>query len=130
MKNQTHTARTFTLGQILSVTTGRLLCKVGDLYDILNYMTGSSIFTHQIPSACEVVAPSIRAQHPALSGITAQEVTPKNWRGWMAAQEITFGAKRALVPLPAGMWPDADPVDGLGRMAGKGKVVVVRTPPA
>lgn len=48
--------KTFTLRTILTVTTGRLLTEpkgdcnngIGDLYEILNHMTGDSAFTHQL----------------------------------------------------------------------------------
>lgn len=48
--------KTFPLGVVLTVTTGRLLTKsksqndngIGDLYDILGHMTGDSPFTHQL----------------------------------------------------------------------------------
>ncbi len=48
--------KTFPLRVVLTVTTGRLLTKpkdggngIGDLYDILGFMTESQPFTHQLP---------------------------------------------------------------------------------
>lgn len=48
--------RTFDLRTVLSVTTGRLLTKskgprdngIDDMYKLLNWMTGDSVFTHQL----------------------------------------------------------------------------------
>lgn len=51
--------RQFPLRVVLTVATGRLLTKsskqndngIGDLYEILNWMTSDNLFTHQLPRA-------------------------------------------------------------------------------
>jgi hypothetical protein len=64
------TDRIFPLGDVLSITTGRLLSEshVQGIYEILNHMTGESLYTHQLPRAVEVCAPVLRALFPALVG--------------------------------------------------------------
>lgn len=64
----------FSLRAILSVTTERLLTKpkgerdngIGDLYEILNHITGDNLFTHVLPRAGRFAKPLIYGQHPEL----------------------------------------------------------------
>jgi len=49
----------FKLGVVLSVTTGYLLCEIGDLYEILDYLTGQQLYTHQLPRAARYAGPHI-----------------------------------------------------------------------
>lgn len=59
------TPRTFGLGAILTVTTDVfLVADIGDIYQLLNYMTGDNLFTHQLPRAAGECKPALLAQHP------------------------------------------------------------------
>jgi hypothetical protein len=44
-------AMTFTLGEVLSITHGKLLCPIDRVYEILNFMTGDDLYTHQLGGA-------------------------------------------------------------------------------
>lgn len=46
--------RSFPTVVVVSVVTGRLLCPIGDLYDVLSHLVGRPVFTHEIPEACPV----------------------------------------------------------------------------
>ena len=61
--------QTFSTCALLTVTTGTLLVPVKDLYEILNFMTGTSLFTHQLPRASDWAGPLLLAQHPHLAEI-------------------------------------------------------------
>lgn len=60
------TTREFHLGDVLSITTGRLISPRGieGVYDILRFMTGQDLFTHQLPRAMTEMKPRLLAQHP------------------------------------------------------------------
>jgi hypothetical protein len=104
--------QTFTLGEVLMVLTGRLLCDVNDVYRILNYLTGVSLYTHQLPRATRVVAPYVAEQHPDLADLDWSDVNWADWQGWLNVQIGRFGPTRTLVPLPAGTYESsADPFD-------------------
>jgi len=62
----------FHLGDLLSVTTGRLLSPVGikGVYNILNHLTGANLFTHELPYAAKVCTPYLEKQFPFLKEIT------------------------------------------------------------
>lgn len=60
--------KTFHISDVLSITTGRLVSSrhmVG-IYDILNFLTGDSLFTHQLPRAMRECEPWLRILFPAL----------------------------------------------------------------
>lgn len=120
----------FALAQILSITTGRLLCEdIGAVYDILNYMTGDNLFTHQLPRASDEARPAILAQHPELADLEllrdAAGVTPDNWREFLARQQRRFGSELFLEPLSQGEHIYVNPVDELVALAGDPKKVIV-----
>jgi hypothetical protein len=58
----------FHIGDVLSVTTGRLVSArhIDGVYDILNFLTGDNLFTHQLPRAMNECKPWLRSMFPAL----------------------------------------------------------------
>lgn len=62
----TKTTKTFTLGQVLSITTGRLTCEMEGVYEILNFITGDNLYTHALPRGARFARPFIAEEHPAL----------------------------------------------------------------
>lgn len=65
----------FHLGDILSITTGRLVSPdhMDGIYNILNFMTGDSLYTHQLIIACDVMREPILEQHPFLRNIEVEK---------------------------------------------------------
>lgn len=60
--------KSFHISDVLSVTTGRLVSSrhMDGIYDLLNFLTGDSIYTHQIPRVMDECKPWLRAQFPEL----------------------------------------------------------------
>lgn len=58
----------FHISDVLSVTTGRLVSSrhMEGVYDILNFLTGDNLFTHQLPRASRECEPWLRTQFPKL----------------------------------------------------------------
>ena len=58
----------FHISDVLTVTTGRLVSSrhMDGIYDILNFLTGDSLFTHQLPRAMNECNPWLRTQFPRL----------------------------------------------------------------
>lgn len=67
------TTQTFAIGPILSAMHGRLLCEIGGVYEILNWMTGESLMTHQLPRACRESEPWLKEQFPDLAALDVYE---------------------------------------------------------
>lgn len=136
---------TFGLGIVLSATTGRLLCDMGGVYEILNHMTGDNLFTHVLPRAFRFAAPLIKAQYPELEAAETPEnlakldtliadakarneapmVACKMWLDWMQ-EPGTLGLKSEYaIASHADAWLSRDPLQELEGMVGKEKVVAV-----
>lgn len=60
--------RLFHISDVLSVTTGLLVGSrhIDGVYEILNFLTGDSVYTHQIPRVMKECDPWLRAQFPRL----------------------------------------------------------------
>ena len=60
--------RLFHISDVLSVTTGRLVGSrhIAGVYEILNFLTGDELFTHQLPRAMNECTPWLRTQFPNL----------------------------------------------------------------
>lgn len=58
----------FHISDVLSVTTGRLVSSrhMDGIYEILNFLTGDNLFTHQLPRAMEECRPWLRSTFPNL----------------------------------------------------------------
>ena len=100
---ETEGGREFTLGDILSVISGQLLSErgVGGVYDILNYMTGDNIYTHQIPRALDECAPALEQQLPELAEVQIPELN-RDWKqlsSWLGEMALKLGEKHQVMPL-------------------------------
>lgn len=59
----------FNLGAILNITTNRLFTNLEDVYEVLNYLTGDSVYTHQIPRVMPIAKAYILSLYPELTGV-------------------------------------------------------------
>jgi hypothetical protein len=132
------TTKTFHLGDILTVTTGRLVSPrhVEGVYDILNWMTGDNLFTHQLPRAMDECRGPLLAQHPDLAGVTVPEEfgdgSPESARravdSWLAEQVAVYGETREVEPLHEGDHTRIDPMTEFAIVAPHAQVIPVVVP--
>jgi hypothetical protein len=101
----------FSIDKILSVSTGRLVARnhMDGVYEILGYMTNdpgiSTIGLMVVAKDCEQ---EILRQHPQLKDVTDFELDDDMTREervqaieyWLREQEIVFGRKLDIQPLP------------------------------
>ncbi len=107
----------FALGTVLSVTTGRLVSEngIGEVYEILNFMTGVGLYAHQLPRAAGVCGPVLLEQHPGLKNVN-RKFPAKAWRKWLAKQKELHGEWLTVEPLAQGVYTAEDPVTELSKM--------------
>lgn len=120
----------FHIGDILSVTTGRLVSPrhMDGVYDILNWMTGESLCTHQLPRVSREATPIILAMHPQLAAVDKDaEINPDNLDAWLAQQVALFGETLPVPKLNADQHERIDPLSELSEMVHPDKIIVVRT---
>lgn len=130
------TAKTFHLGDILSVTTGRLVSprRMGGVLDILTWMTGERPAAHQIPRVTRECRDPLLAQHPDLAAITRPTFTdPPGGRGaavarWLAEQVAAYGETREVEPLDPADHTRIDPVTEALRCNPDMEVIIMETP--
>lgn len=127
----------FHLGDILSITTGRLVSPrhIEGVYDILGWMTGESLMTHQLPRAAGECEGPLRAQHPDLIAIAVpdfpggdMESVKRFYERWLAEQVAICGETREVAPLAAGDHTSIDPLAELRMIRPDAEVIVVEVP--
>lgn len=115
-------SKTFHIGDILSCTTGRLLSPTGmsGIYEILNYMTGDDLMTHQLVRAAKVVEPVLKAAFPDLAGVTVPEFDGDvdKISAWFDEQVRIYGETREVEPLA--VWQHRNPLVELAEMMDAG----------
>lgn len=119
-------SREFPLGVILSITTGRMCHeRFGDIHEALDYLTGETLFTHQLPRASTAVAPALIEQHPFLADVHFPEYEVDNVRSpveftidWVAAMMDRHGGTLTVEPVPDAYEPK-HPIVELGEMMGR-----------
>lgn len=120
----------FHLGDILSITTGRLVSPDGmdGVWRLLNHMTGDSLLTHQLPAAARVMTPSLLGQFPELSTVDASPVTDEpTAKAWLAQQVARFGEWCEVAPAPE-LWGKHDALQELADAIGADRVISVVVP--
>lgn len=121
-------AREFRTAAVLSAVTPILLCPMGELYELLSFLVGRSVFTHEIPAAMRLASPSITAEHPELIGLDLSHVTPENWSTELALLEARFGVALALHPVGWNTLAEKSPIDTAVELFGKDRVIAVESP--
>lgn len=108
----------FHITEVISITTGKMVAtsQIDAIYDVLEFMCGEPIQTHQIPRAIRECAPYLLKQFPMLQGEQAESVTQANLKEWALAMEQKYGKTLAVEPLPAGVHLQIDPITELENM--------------
>lgn len=120
--------RRFHIGDILSVTTGYLVSPSGmsGVYEILNYMTGDDLFTHQLPRAAEACRGPLLTQHPQLSEADCAGIDTYNHADRLAALVAQFGETLPVAPLSGGDYEPRDPITELAEMTAAPIILVTQ----
>lgn len=119
----------FHLGNIISITHGRLLCSMDNVYKILDFLTGASLFTHQLPRAAESCTPALLEQVPALKELVISdgELTEDNYKKWLKDKAKLYGTWHELIPIASEHYEARDPIEELKEMVDPAKIIVVQT---
>lgn len=111
-------SKNFKLGQVLTVTSGFLLCSIDELYQVLNYLTNDNLYTHQLPRAADAVKPQILAQFPELDIPIPKMSTEEQVEKFVNAL-IDVGFKKEYPLEPVSDWQSRDPLVELIEMMNK-----------
>lgn len=94
-------SKQFDLGAILNITTGILFTSIDDVYEVLNYLTGDSIFIHQIPRVMDAAKPYVLSLHPELEGVGVGVAINsfEDAKAFVNEQKKIYGNKLSLTPM-------------------------------
>ena len=139
--------RKFHISDVLSVTIGRLVSSrhMAGIYEILNFLTGDTLYTHQLPRAMRECEPWLRTQFSdlfpdnpltaaAIAGLEAlmDENDTASQRGakmavWVEQLRIAHGLPEMLPVYELGvdMHTHIDPIEEAKAMVGDKNVIVI-----
>lgn len=122
-----NTTEDFPTEDVLSTITGHLMGKIDGVYLVLNWMTGESVYTHQLPRISREAQPVILKLHPQLADAIreAEQVTPTNWQEWRDKWIARYGTTLAVPKLDENTHERIDPLSELAEMVPPGRIVVV-----
>jgi hypothetical protein len=116
-------SKLFHIGAVLSVTHDKLLCPSGfrGIQEFLDFMTGESLYTHQLPRAARVCGPYLLFLHPELENIEVPGWvnSEDNLRKWLDSITPIYSNYLDIEPLPEGYWQPKDPIQELEDLRNK-----------
>lgn len=119
--------KTFKIEEVLSAVKGVLLCDIGKVYEVLNFLTGDNLFTHQLPRAGRECMPHVFKQHPFIKTIDVSDINSENWKEKLA--EIKRQHPNELTLIAIGDYQHRDPIaEAVEMMGGNPDKVIVVTP--
>jgi hypothetical protein len=119
--------KAFPTADVLSTITGRLMGDIGGVYRVLEYMAGHPVWTHQIPRVSREAQPVVIGAHPTLAQACeeAKQVTPDNYKVWLATWLDRYGPEIAVPRMTADDHENTDPLSELAEKVHPDRIVVV-----
>lgn len=119
--------KAFPTEDVLSTITGILIGGIGGVYEVLNWMTGENVYTHQIPRISREAQPVVVAAHPELAAAVAEadQVNPENWQAW---RDLWLGRYGRTIDVPkfnADAHERIDPLSELAEIMPPDRIVVI-----
>lgn len=104
--------KNFDISDVLTITNGALVSTrhMDGVYDILNFMTGESLYTHALIRAAEVCKPALLKQFPSLVEDSKAKVTPQNFKKWLKDMRVKHGDVFPVAPLSDGLYVPMHPL--------------------
>lgn len=119
--------KTFPTGAVLSAATGMMLSEsgMGGIYEILSWMSGEKVYTHQIPRIRKEAEKVILDIHPHL--VEAQQeaalVTPENVQIWLRTWKDRYGEEIAVPKMNIAEHERIDPESELAEMVPPDRII-------
>ena len=120
----------FPAGAVLSVVIDRLVSEnhIEGVYEVLNWMSGESLYTHQLPRVGAEAKPLILALHPELVDAVdeANRVDGENWRDWLGIWKLRYGDMITVPKMTIAEHERIDPLSELAEKVHPDKIIVVK----
>lgn len=117
----------FATRDVLSTVTGMLMGDIGGVYEVLNWMTGESVFTHQLPRISREAVPVVLAMHPTLQQAIdeADQVREDNALAWRTTWENRYGPTIAVPKFTADTHERIDPMSELAEHVHPDNIIII-----
>ncbi|PPF38355.1 hypothetical protein [Pseudoclavibacter sp. AY1H1] len=113
--------KTFPTLAVVTATSGRLACEIGQLYEVLDHVLDDSLMTHQLPAAARAASPILYRQFPWLEGLVLPAGGEHDFNAALAALVDEHGATlevRTAADLTMdAMWTTGNALRDLGQIA-------------
>lgn len=118
----------FPTSAVISAITGRLIGDIDGVYEVLTFMSGMPVWTHQLGRVSKEAWPVVTAMHPALNALAAEaeQVTPENWQEWRDLWLDRYGPTIAVPLMNQDQHESIDPLSELAEKMHPSKIVVVK----
>lgn len=117
--------REFPTLEVVTAITGRVCCDIGGVYEVLGFLLGDELMTHQLPAASRAAEAGALAQHPWLAELGAESVTPETVHEWAAGILDRHGPTVTLTALQGADWRAGNALQDLVDMVGEKKIITV-----
>ena len=121
--------KTFPIDAVMSTLTGFLVSEsgIGCVYEVLNWMTGESVYTHQIPRISREARPVLLAEYPDMQAAIdeAEQVNGENWRDWLATWTERYGTEIAVPVMNIAEHERIDPMSELAEMVPPDRIIAI-----
>jgi hypothetical protein len=125
----TSKTKIFPVEAVMSTVTGFLVSEggIGCVYEVLNWMTGESVYTHQIPRICREAVPVLLALYPNMQAAIdeAEQVNADNWRDWIAKWKDRYGDEIAVPLMNIAEHERIDPMSELVEMVSPERIITI-----
>jgi len=111
---------------LASAVTGYLLCDIGEVYEVIQQVTGVAPFTHQLPRMSRELAVHVRNSLPDFPGEAEASAYPVNKDTVAAFSAELIEQFGPTVLLPRQDVQARDPIKELTDMVGPERVLVAR----
>ncbi len=123
-------AKDFHIGDIISAATGVLVSPrhIDGVYDILGFMTGESLFTHQLPRVGREAESVLLRQHPELAAAfeETKQVTRENWKEMLDGWVARYGEMLPVEPFTVDEHEYREPISELAEKVHPSKIIAVK----
>lgn len=119
------TTERFHLSAVLTMTTGKLLCQMDDIYRLAQYLAGEPVWTHQLGRVMTESKPHLLEQFPALASVTGEEVTPENFAAWLYERVTEHGEWLDVASMSEHAHESIDPLSELAEKVHPDRIVTV-----
>jgi hypothetical protein len=114
------------LGVALSVGTGIALCDdFSAVHELIEWMVGEPTWTHQLPRVGLECKEWMKRCDPRIAALKKDEITPENWREWLAGIEAEWGPTVTLHRMPGDDHTHIDPLTEGVEIFGEPPIVIV-----